>query len=956
MNYMLKFLLLTLVFIVNASGVTQSDLNVQAEEVDEIEENVSEQTNYIQYLENYSNENTPDNEIVIEADEFTQAMPRPKVYNHYDGIDGNSVLSSEEGFIEWEVEIGETGLYNIELEYYPIEGKGMSIARRLLINDDLPFEEADYISFSRNWINEGPIQRDDRDNERRPSQIEEPKWKTSYLEDDMGYYNEPYLLHFEEGLNTIRLESVQDTMLIRKINIKQNEQLMTYEEIVNKYNEYDFEKVELEEPIKIQGEDAVYKSDPMLYPTFDRSSVATEPSHPSKIRLNTIGGENWKEVGQWLTWEVDIPESGLYELGAKFWQNFKSGRYVARTLKINDEIPFEEMKSLSFNYSTSWETQTFGDEEPYLFYLEEGKNEISLEVSLGNLAETVRTVEESVFNLNFAYRQMLMIIGGSPDVFRDYRIDVRLPHIMELLEEQKVILETVSNELSEASGQRGASTAVLDTLVVQLDRMVTNPDTIPDSWGAFRNNISSIGAWVLEMQEQPLQLDYLYVLSNNLEKPTPNAGMFSSLRYNIGSFFASFSEDYSTISEANEDAVRIWVNNRDYGNIINSLVESDFNLNSDVTVNIEIVDSATLLPSTLAGEGPDVALQVGIGNPVNYAVRNAVVDLTQFEDFDTVSTRFAESAITPYRFNGGVYGLPETQTFPMLFYRKDIFEELGIEQPNTWEDLYQIMPHIQKNNMNIGIPINGVSGTGNVQGVESTLSSYSMFLYQNDGELYTENGGQSRLTDEEAIQAFREWTSLYVNYSIPVQYDFANRFRTGEMPIGIADYSTFNYLSVFAPELRGLWDMVPVLGTETESGEIDRSVSSSGVSSIIMATSDKQDASWEFIKWWTSAETQANFGKELESIIGVAARYPTANQEAAELLGWTSSVFRNLQEQWDWVIGNPEVPGGYFTPRHIENAFRKVYNELDDPRETILDYSETINLEIEHKRQEFGLD
>src|SRR5699024_532229 len=125
-------------------------------------------------------------------------------------------------------------------------------------------------------------------------------------------------------------------------------------------------------------------------------------------------------------------------------------------------------------------------------------------------------------------------------------------------------------------------------------------------------------------------------------------------------------------------------------------------------------------------------------------------------------------------------------------------------------------------------------------------------------------------------------------YSIPVLYDFANRFRTGEMPIGIADYSTFNYLSVFAPELKGLWEMVPVPGTVKDDQSIDRAVSSSGVASIIMKDSDKQEEAWEFIKWWTSADIQAKFGTELESIIGVAARYATANLEAVELLGWSS--------------------------------------------------------------------
>lgn len=47
-------------------------------------------------------------------------------------------------------------------------------------------------------------------------------------------------------------------------------------------------------------------------------------------------------------------------------------------------------------------------------------------------------------------------------------------------------------------------------------------------------------------------------------------------------------------------------------------------------------------------------------------------------DFEKVTARFRESALTPLSFNGGVYGLPEQETYPVMFYRTDILSELGI--------------------------------------------------------------------------------------------------------------------------------------------------------------------------------------------------------------------------------------------------------------------------------------
>lgn len=72
-------------------------------------------------------------------------------------------------------------------------------------------------------------------------------------------------------------------------------------------------------------------------------------------------------------------------------------------------------------------------------------------------------------------------------------------------------------------------------------------------------------------------------------------------------------------------------------------------------------------------------------------------------------------------------------------------------------------------------------------------------------------------------------------------------------------------------------------------------------------------------------------------------------------MSWSSDDIKVLSEQWDQTVGIREVPGGYYTGRHITNAIRKVINDKDDTRETIIDYSIKINEEIEKKRNEFGL-
>ncbi|MDR2731123.1 MAG: hypothetical protein LBB81_09545, partial [Treponema sp.] len=199
-------------------------------------------------------------------------------------------------------------------------------------------------------------------------------------------------------------------------------------------------------------------------------------------------------------------------------------------------------------------------------------------------------------------------------------------------------------------------------------------------------------------------------------------------------------------------------------------------------------------------------------------------------------------------------------------------------------------------------------------------------------------------------------TKFFTHYKTPMVYDFVNRFRTGEMPLGFADYTNFNTLEVFAPEIRGLWGFARMPGLRKSDGSIDRSVSTGTLASMIFSNAKRSELAWEFLKWWVSSETQLRFGRELESVMGAAARYPTANYNAFRRLSWGAEQMAVLTEQRSWTIGTPEVPGGYYVGRHISNAVRRILNEGEDTRETLLDYTITINDELIKKRKEFGLE
>lgn len=936
-----------------ASGIKENT----GERID-ISSMVHDADSYSDYLAAHENAGRPEAEVVISGGDYLEASQDFQVLENYEGFSGDSLLTEEEGSVTYEVDIREEGLYQIELLYYPVKGKNNTIERQVYINGEIPFEGSQYLEFPRIWTNAEEIRRDSRDNDVRPKQKEAPAWNSSFLKDSDGYITGAYEYYFPKGTNTITFTSVKEPMVIGEIRL-------TREKVPPAYAEYDasnraagYSEIQNFE-LKVQGEDAGYKSDSTLYPIADRTSSLTEPYHASKTRLNTIGGANWKLVGQWITWEIDVPRDGLYQIMVKYRQNKNTGVTVCRSLEIDGASPFAEAEEFCFYYENEWQLSVLGDgDNPYYFYLTQGAHELKFRVALSSgLAEILSIASDSVAKLNEAYRELLMVIGSSPDPLRDYQLDIKCPDTLESLKEQYQVITKLKEMVDAyANGRNGSETQAIDNLINQLDRMSKRPETIAKQWTAFKDNIVSLSSWTLTMSEQPLEIDYIIICGNDTKQPKVKSDFFSTALHELKQFGASFVEDYDSIGEVydeNAQVLDVWIladgatvtsmtgGGRDQATVIKELVDNYFVPATGIPANVKLVNKDVLLSATLAGEGPDVALNVDGKEPMNYALRHAVADLTQFADFEEVRTWFYEEAFDQFSLEGGVYALPQTMSFHVMFYRADILDELGLEVPLTWDEFYQCLAVIQKSNMNIGIM--------------PDWTSYAMFLYQHGGEYYTEDAQYSALDTEEAIAAFKQWSGNYVNYNMPVTYDMANRFRTGEMPLAIGDYTQYNYLSVFAPEIKGDWGFTLVPGYEREDGTVDHSVSAWETACVIMATSEQQDNGWEFLKWWMSTETQTEYGNEIENVLGVAGRVATANMEALENLPWAVADYRQLVAQRDWVRSLPQVPGGYFTERHIKNAFYTVYNNNEDPRETLQDYVKQINYEIERKRLEFGL-
>jgi len=238
-------------------------------------------------------------------------------------------------------------------------------------------------------------------------------------------------------------------------------------------------------------------------------------------------------------------------------------------------------------------------------------------------------------------------------------------------------------------------------------------------------------------------------------------------------------------------------------------------------------------------------------------------------------------------------------------------------------------------------------------GIPSGEQTYATMLWQNGQGYYKDDLTATNFDNQKAVNVFLQYTRLFTDYDLPVTYDFYNRFRSGEMPLGIVDYTEYNRLLMAAPEITGKWEIYSVPGVETEAG-IDYSVQAGlGLGGYVLHNSECKKEAVEFLMWFAKAEQQAEFAKKSEALLGAIGRYAPANQEAFTHLPWLPKEQEMILNQWQKVKEQPQMPGSYYTSRNLANAFRAVVYDNENYREALLKYAGEIDRELKRKAEEY---
>ncbi len=867
-------------------------------------------------------------------------------------VEIGKIMENDE--ITFQVEIPTDGFYKFGLSYKACDGQTSDLVFGMKIDGEYPFADAQKFNLFRIYTNqEGGNRVDGMGNEFAPKQVEYNDFYFDVLSDITRWTNEEYLFALTQGTHTITLLQGEGSFEIENVKFCSAVETPKYVAPKSKKEYYKGKD------IIIQGEDAVIKTGKSLAGLSDNSTLDISPNDTYKILVNYIGGSNWKTSGQTLTWETPHMKAGYYKLGFSFRQSTLLGAKVYRSLKIDGVSPFKEAEAIGFKYSYSWQQSFFEDNngKDYLIYIPEGKHTISLEVTAGEITEVRDLLKQAVAELSDLYVKMTMITGETVDVYRDYDLFAQIPDMEQKLKDITENLHTSSKRLQEITGEKSGSYISIINNMEQITKlMLQNRYTSHRYKDEYYSKYTSLASILYEMTDMPLDIDRISFTAPKTEAPFEEVGFFESIWFSVKKFFLSFTQEYNNISGSGDgnEGTTIWVNwGRDQAQVLNSLIKSDFSKREEFPVDVQIVN-ASVVQAVLSGKGPDVLLQQSRSEPVNLAMRGMLYDLKKFPDCDDVLKNFQEGAELPYYYKDGLYALPDTQSFYLMFYRTDIFEEMGLTVPETWDEFEEVVKLLTRNNLTAWLPNNTATSTAQANIGIGSINLFPTLLMQQGLEIYEEDGRATKLSDSEVIMSFREWTDLYTKLKLPRTMDFYNRFRTGTCPIGINTYSLYTTLKAAAPEIDGLWNVALVPGTKDENGNINHATTGGGTACAILdlPTTDPEKA-WKFLRWWVEKDTQLEYSSEVESILGPTGRITVSNVEAFKALEWDPKMKDVIVTAMNQAVEIPEYPGSYYVSRSVYQAFWNVVENNQNAKQTLLTFAEEADEEIARKWKQY---
>ena len=843
-----------------------------------------------------------------------------------------------------------SGRYVMSFDYLSYDESILPVEMGMKIDGSYPFYEARSMKFETTWVSDG-VDVDRYGNEIVSLPDKLIQWEHKEVMDASYRYSDPLLVELTQGEHEITLNIQEGTILLGNISLSAPAQVPKYT---------GSQKAEGKELIVIEAEDFYQRNDSSIHATGEYGSSLSPLSATTTV-LNIIDEDSFNEAGQMVSYQFHVDNAGYYYIGMNYRQSEKNDFPVFVDWRIDGEIPNQAFKSYQVDSANKFKTMTLTDDDSNKLsvYLEPGDHTISLTINADNLRYALEAVDEIMSGISDLSLEVTKVAGTNKDKYRDLKLTRYIPDLQDRLlgwvDELYSLAEQAQPYVNAKSPKKVAAFSYLLIAANQLKSLAEKPNELVYRVDELSTSVNSINTQIANfvdlINDNDLSIDRIYIYQDGAKLPK-GQNIFQSIGTSLKRFGYSFMGQSYSASNTDESHIQVWVNRpRTYVEIMQKMIDEKFTPETGIEVDLSIMtDAQKLILSNASGDTPDIATGINYSIPFDLAIRGSLVDLSKFDNYKEVFGRYSEGLLVPSVVGDGLYSLPETMNFYVMFYRSDILGKLGLSVPDTMEELIAMLPDLQMRGLNVYYPTAAMLVMRNFHGT-------TPIIYQNDGALYGETALDILVDSESTVEGFTQLTELFTLYDLPVDVpNFYQHFRNGDLPIGIADFNSYNLILNAAPEIANSWSIALVPGVkDEETGEVKRYMSGGAESTVMFSSDDeRENKAWQFMEWWSRADIQAEFGQRLQILYGDEYIWPTANLEAFEMLPYPTSDKDIILEQAQYILETPRLLGSYMMEREVSNAFNDVVVNGDSVRSRIDEVAKTVLRETQRKLEEFG--
>ena len=907
-------------------------------------------TNYSKVSKSYKEAVYTGDAIVYRISEAVAKADRAFLTNdNYEYV--NDVLAVKAGdTVTLTIDVPVSGRYVMSFDYLSYDESILPVEMGMKIDGGYPFYEARSMKFETTWVSDG-VDVDRYGNEIVSLPDKLIRWEHKEVMDASYRYSDPLPVELTAGVHKLELNIQEGTLLLGNISLEAPGDVAEYAGST---------KAEGNALITIEAEDFYQRNDSSIHAIGEYGSSLSPLSATTTV-LNIIDEDSFNEAGQTVSYQFHVDNAGYYYIGMNYRQSEKNDFPVFVDWKIDGEIPNSAFKSYQVEAANKFRTVTLTDDndDKLSVYLEPGDHTISLTISADNLRYALEAVDEIMSGISDLSLEVTKVAGTNKDKYRDLKLTRYIPDVQDRLlgwvDELYSLAEQAQPYVNAKSPDKVAAFSYLLIAANQLKSLAEKPNELVYRVDELSTSVNSINTQIANfvdlINDNDLSIDRIYIYQDGARLPK-GQNIFRSIGTSLKRFGYSFMGQSYSASNTDESHIQVWVNRpRTYVEIMQKMIDEKFTPETGIAVDLSIMtDAQKLILSNASGDTPDIATGINYSIPFDLAIRGSLVDLSKFDNYKEVFGRYSEGLLVPSVVGDGLYSLPETMNFYVMFYRTDILSKLGLSVPNTMDELIAMLPDLQMRGLNVYYPTAAMLVMRNFHGT-------TPIIYQMDGALYGNTALDILVDSEATVEGFTELTELFTLYDLPVDVpNFYQHFRNGDLPIGIADFNSYNLILNAAPEIANSWSIALVPGIEDEeTGEVKRYMSGGAESTVMFSSDDdREQKAWQFMEWWSRADIQAEFGQRLQILYGDEYIWPTANLEAFERLPYPTSDKDIILTQAQYILETPRLLGSYMMERELSNAFNDVVVNGDTVRSRIDEVAKTVLRETERKLEEFG--